>query len=461
MRSALLAMKTRPSVLLLGAGRSATALIWYLNQQAITHQWRISVADASADLLAHKLAHYPSLAPQVINLDDEVATRAAVAAHDLVISLMPPALHVRVAHLCLAARKHLITASYLSPEMMALHEEAKNAGLVFLNECGLDPGIDHLSAMEEYHKLLAAGHQVTHFASYCGGLVAPESNDNPWGYKITWNPMNVVLAGQGGISRFLQNGSLRFVPYFRLFGEATTVEVQGLGQFDAYPNRDSLPYRSIYQMESLETFVRGTLRNSGYCQAWQALVDLGLTDHSYDWPWKPGTTWAMVTSTMIPDATAASVHTMTAHWLRLALHSEVMQQLTWLGIFEDASVLPADHQGSTSPATMLLHLLLDKWKLQPHDKDMVVMKHQFGYRQAGTGTAMTRELDLVMIGQDQEMTAMAMGVGYPLGIAAKLILSGQVEERGVCMPVSKEWYGPMLAELEDLGIRFSMHEKPV
>jgi saccharopine dehydrogenase-like NADP-dependent oxidoreductase len=338
--------------------------------------------------------------------------------------------------------------------MSAFDQAAKDAGVLFLNECGLDPGIDHLSAMKVIDELKAEGATITRFASYCGGLIAPESDNNPWNYKITWNPMNVVLAGQGGITKFLDQGQLKYMPYAQLFGQATAVSVKGLGLFDAYPNRDSVGYVRTYGLEGIQTFIRGTLRRQGYCTAWQALVTLGYTDNTYTWPLTETTTWAEVTASFVPKAgLGTDLRQTTAQYLGLPADDIVLDKLAWLGLFEDTPVrLLAD-----TPAKLLLARIEAKWVLAPYDKDLVVMQHQFDYTKAD-GSRHTRHADLAFVGQTQEMTAMAMGVGYPIGIAAKLIGLGQLKQTGVQIPLSPDYYEPILAELMALGITFDEYE---
>lgn len=451
-----MATATNPSfsILLLGAGRSATALIGYLADLHQQHGWPVTVADASEDLAIHKTVQYPGIIAAALDVNNAEAAQALIKDHQLVISLLPPPMHPMVASWCLQHQKHLITASYLSEAMSAFDQAAKDAGVLFLNECGLDPGIDHLSAMKVIDELKAEGATITRFASYCGGLIAPESDNNPWNYKITWNPMNVVLAGQGGITKFLDQGQLKYMPYAQLFGQATAVSVKGLGLFDAYPNRDSVGYVRTYGLEGIQTFIRGTLRRQGYCTAWQALVTLGYTDNTYTWPLTETTTWAEVTASFVPKAgLGTDLRQTTAQYLGLPADDIVLDKLAWLGLFEDTPVrLLAD-----TPAKLLLARIEAKWVLAPYDKDLVVMQHQFDYTKAD-GSRHTRHADLAFVGQTQEMTAMAMGVGYPIGIAAKLIGLGQLKQTGVQIPLSPDYYEPILAELMALGITFDEYE---
>src|SRR5688572_13709191 len=271
-------------ILLIGAGRSSSVLIRYLLQSAAQNQWELVVGDVSEQLATEKTGGHPHSNAIRFDVQDQSIREAEVQKADLVISLLPPHLHYLLAVDCVNFKKHFLTASYLSTEMGSLHEQAEKAGICIMNECGLDPGIDHMSAMEVIDRLKKEGCELTSFKSYTGGLVAPESNDNPWGYKFSWNPRNVILAGQG-TARYIENGQCRYIPYHRLFDEAEAVTVHtSAGErmhFDGYANRDSLAYRALYGLEKTPTLLRGTLRQKNFCRAWHALVLLGLTDDSY------------------------------------------------------------------------------------------------------------------------------------------------------------------------------------
>ncbi|MEW6469571.1 MAG: saccharopine dehydrogenase C-terminal domain-containing protein, partial [Bacteroidota bacterium] len=315
-------------------------------------------------------------------------------------------------------------------------------GLIFLNEAGLDPGIDHMSAMQLIDGFKKAGEEILSFRSYCGGLVAPESNDNPWGYKFSWNPRNVVLAGQGGDAQYLEQGALKTIPYEKLFEQTETIEVSGYGRFEAYANRDSLSYRQPYGLEEIPTLLRGTLRMPGFCRAWNALIRLGLTDDTKSIPDSDQLTWEQLIHRLNPVITAdlaAQIHG----------NSEVFSRLEWLGIFSDRKI-PLKN---ATPAQILQELLEEKWALKPHDKDMIVMQHIFETRNKKKEIRKVKS-SLVVIGDDQVYTAMAKTVGLPLAICVKLILQGKIKARGVVIPVLKEIYTPVLKELADNGIRF-------
>ena len=396
-------------LLLLGAGRSATSLIHYLLRHAPLENWYLTVADANPAHLAPVLAAHTQYARVVpFSADDAAGLDALVGEADLVISMLPALLHPLVARTCLRHRRHLATASYVSPEIAALHDEAAAAGLTFLMECGLDPGLDHMSAMRAIAHIRARGGRLTSFKSYCGGLLAPDAEaGNPWRYKFTWNPRNVVLAGQG-TARFLEDGRLRFIPYQHLFARTETLNVPGWGAFEGYANRDSLGYRAPYGLHDIPTILRGTLRRPGYCAAWHALVRLGLTDDSFRLGNPASLPWAELVAAFLPAAPAAaaaagapSLPQRTAAYLGLPPDGPEMQRLTWLGLFGHRAVGLPD----ATPAQLLEHLLTEKWALQPHDHDLIVMQHLFEFELGGQPRRLTASL--AVVGDDAVHTAMA------------------------------------------------------
>ena len=440
-------------LLLLGAGRSATSLIAYLLAHAASENWLLTVADAQPAHLAAVLAAHSQYARAVpFEAQDAARLDALVADADLVISMLPALLHPAVARACLRHRRHLATASYVSAEVRALHAEAEAVGLVFLMECGLDPGLDHMSAMQVINELKAQGAQLSAFRSYCGGLVAPESEgDNPWRYKFSWNPRNVVLAGQGPPAQYLENGHLTFIPYESLFARAELLPVPGHGHFEGYANRDSLTYQAAYGLENVQTLLRGTLRRPGYCPAWQVLVRLGLTNDSQRLGNPATLPWRELLASRLPAPVpaGADVAAELAAQLHLDPHGPEMTRLAWLGLFTERPVGLPD----ATAAQLLEHLLLDKWALGPHDRDQVVMLHQFDYELAGQPRR--RTASLVATGRDATHTAMAQTVGLPLGMAVRRVLRGEVAARGVVIPTQPELYQPILAELAtDYGLVF-------
>ena len=364
----------------------------------------------------------------------------------MVISLLPAALHIHIAKLCLLHNKNMGTASYISDEMKGLNQEAISKGLIFLNECGLDPGIDHMSAMQMMDEIKADGGTITSFESYCGGLIANACDgDNPWKYKFTWNPRNVVLAGAGAPAQFLQNGQLKIVPYHQLFNHLEKFNIEGSGVYEAYPNRDSLKYRELYHLHDLDTMVRGTFRKEGYSKAWQALISLGLTDDTTTLYLKPGTSMKEWLSSYLKDGYSNIKNEVKVY--TNCTDSEI-KKLDWLGFFTEK---PLPITTGTS-AQILEEILKIKWKLEAEDKDLVVMLHKIGYTKNEESHHKIASMSIE--GDSDTHTAMAKTVGLPLAIACKLILEGKIEGRGVLAPVSAEFYNPVLAELEGFGIRF-------
>lgn len=434
-------------ILIIGAGRSSSSLIDYLLSNAKEHAWHVTIADANKKAVESKISQYKELATAVefdvhnIELREKLITNA-----DLVISMLPAFMHGDVARDCVRLGKHLATASYVSQDMKDLDLEAKEKNLLLLNECGLDPGIDHASAMKVIHEIQEKGGMITGFKSFCGGLVAPESNDNPWGYKFSWNPRNVVLAGQG-TAQFIENNKLKFIPYNRIYTQIETIEVEGYGKFDAYANRDSIGYKKPYGLTSASTMLRGTLRMPGYCKAWNVFVKLGLTDDTYKIHDADLLTYTDLLASFLPEGNL-SVKDKLIAFMGTEMDAEVMSKLEYLELFSNRPIKLKEG----SPAELLQHLLEEKWLLKPGDKDMIVMQHQFEYELGGERKKLNSSL--VVIGDDEVHTAMAKTVGLPLAIAIKNFLTGKFKLYGVQIPTVKEIYEPMLTELEALGVVF-------
>lgn len=441
------------NILIIGAGRSAGSLIQYMLEQAATHHWHITVADADPRMAEDKIKGHPQGKAVMLNVLNADERKKLISSVDMVISLLPPHLHIEAARDCVALGKHLITASYVSKEIQQLDEAIRVKGLIFMGEMGLDPGIDHMSAMQSIHAIKANGGQVTAFRSYTGGLVAPESDTNPWHYKISWNPRNVVLAGQG-TAQYMENGQLKFIPYNRLFKDHHLVYIPGMGPYEAYANRDSLSYRSLYEMPEIPSILRGTLRHVGFCDAWNALVQIGLTDASFSIADTAQLTYhQLVEGFMDKHHPGKTLKERVAHFLGMEVGHPVIEKLDWLGLFSNKKIgIP-----NAGPALILENLLLEKWPLLENDKDMVIMQHEFEYNQAGKKHLKTATL--VMKGENRQDTAMAKTVGLPMGILAKLILLEKVQLTGVHIPVMKEVYEPVLEELAQYGVIFEEHDR--
>lgn len=435
------------NILVIGAGRSASSLIRYLLEHSVNENWSVTVGDVSLELVQQKTNNHPNARAIVFDITNDQQREQEIQRADMIISMLPATMHMNVARDCVRFKKHLATASYVSKEMAELDAEAKAAGIILMNEIGLDPGIDHASAMKVIDHIHEQGGELSAFKSFCGGLVAPESNDNPWGYKFSWNPRNVILAGQG-TAQYIENGEYKYIPYNRLFTQIDTVEVEGYGKFDAYANRDSLSYRKLYNISGIPTMLRGTLRMPGYCKAWNIFVKLGLTDDTYKIEASGTMTYCELLEAYLPAGEQSTKDKLVA-FIGNEFDNESFSKIEWLDIFGDRKI----RLYNASPAQILQDLLEEKWKLQAHDKDMIVMQHQFDYT-AKNGSKNKLFSSLVVKGEDQVYTAMAKTVGLPLAIASKLILQGKIKARGVAIPVTKEIYVPLLAELETLGIVF-------
>lgn len=440
------------SIFIIGAGRSATSLISYLLKYTQIHRLQITIGDFSLEVVQEKIQGFTHARGIVFDVTNEEQRNKEIASADVVISMLPAHMHFQVAKDCIRHKKHLITASYISPEMKALQEDALKNNLLFLNECGLDPGIDHMSAMQIIDELREKKAELYSFHSYCGGLVSPKYDTNPWGYKFSWNPRNVILAGQG-TARFIENNELKFLPYHRLFAEAKQIEVKDGGKYDAYVNRDSISYREPYGIHSIKEIIRGTLRMPGYCEAWNIFVQLGLTDDSYLLPVTDKMTYRDLLSSFLPGEGKTEDRLM--DFILSKNKKEIFEKIKWLGFFENIP-LP---EGQRSPAAFLQFLLENKWKLEPGDCDRIVMQHEFKYRVGKNN--FIRYSSLITDGDDETNTAMAKTVGLPLAIACKLLFENKIKIRGVQMPVMKEIYEPVLAELKNLGIQFNEHEKEI
>jgi saccharopine dehydrogenase-like NADP-dependent oxidoreductase len=491
-------------VLVLGAGKSATALIDYLLSEAGRFDWHVHVADLDQKLAASKVGDHVRGTAYGLAAQDPDGFGPLVERADLVVSLLPPPLHTPVAAACLQAGRHFINASYLTPELRAMDAEARSKGLTFLTECGLDPGIDHMSAMRLIDEIRASGGRLTSFRSHCGGLIAPACDDNPWHYKFSWNPRNVILAGRDGALYREDNHEVR-VPYDLLFDPTRTIEVPGSGTYAWYPNRDSLPYLATYGLEEIPTFVRTTLRHPDFCFGWKNLVALRLTDDTimYDTDgmslssffqihfdrfgfsdWLNDTLSVPFRETrshleelirlleadnarpaeerghdefMLVDGqgdlrsmSVSGTRSHAAHGIANRMHEARLSlaQLFFLGLDSGEMI----DKGRMSAADILQWTMERKLSLGPLDRDLVVMMHEIGFESGGVHRRVTSTL--ILEGEDPIHTAMARTVGLPLGIAAGLILTGRLSAPGVAIPIQPFIYRAILPELEARGIRF-------
>ena len=418
-------MKT---ILILGAGMSSNYLITYLEVEAQKNSWQVVVGDRDVSLAAGKTR--PPTRVFGFDMARPDLLRQEVSVADLVISMLPARYHLQVAKICLAYKKSLMTASYETPEMKQLHDEAMNKGVLILNEMGLDPGIDHMSAMQVIERIKSEGHELIGFESFAGGLVAPESDDNPWHYKFTWNPTNVVLAGWPGPARFIQCGRLKYIPYNRVFRRIEYMDIEGFGRFEGYANRDSLKYIEKYNIHGIPTIYRGTLRRPGFSKAWDIFVQLGATDNSYVMANTSDLTHREFINSFLYYHPRDSVEVKLFRAFHIDQDSPVIEMLEWLGIFSDDRVGIAN----ATPARILESILAKKWTLKPEDRDMVVMWHKFNYLDQKSGKERILTSSMGILGQDHAHTAMALTVGLPLGTAARLFLAAKLFVKGIVIP---------------------------
>jgi saccharopine dehydrogenase-like NADP-dependent oxidoreductase len=441
----------KKKILVLGAGMSASSLIKYLLDHSTELNWEVIVTARSIEKAQSKLENHPNGTPKVFDITNIELLPELISDSDAVISLLPAKYHPVVAKECLKQNKHLFTTSYVSPEMKAMDEEAKSKGLLFLNECGVDPGIDHMSAMKIIDEINHAGGKLKSFESNTGGLVAPEYDNNPWNYKFTWNARNVILAGQAG-AKFLQEKKYKYIPYQQLFKRTYRISVLNYGEFDVYGNRDSLSYREVYGLHNIDTLFRGTLRRPGYCQAYDAFIQLGMTDDTYVMENSDKLTHRDYVEAFLPYRKGASVEDNFCMTVGISRNSETFRKIEWLGLFDNNPVTLAN----ATPAQVLQSIIEPKWTLGENDLDMIVMQHRFVYELHGK--TMERKSSLVVIGKDQVHTAMSITVGVPLAIAVKLFFTGEMKATGVVIPVKPEVYTPLLSELENFGVQFIEEE---
>ena len=442
-------------ILIIGAGRSASSLIKYLLDKSEAENLILTIADLSKALANKKTENHKNARAISFDVCNETQRKQEIQQADIVISMLPAHLHIEVAKDCILYKKNMITASYISEEMKSLDFQAKESQIVLMNEIGLDPGIDHMSAMKIMDEIKSKGGKIILFESFCGGLVAPESDTNLWNYKFTWNPRNVVLAGQGGAAKFIQEGTFKYIPYHKLFRRTEFLEVEGFGRFEAYANRDSLKYREIYGLQNAETCYRGTIRRVGFSKAWDVFVQLGMTDDTYIIDDSEHMSNRDFVNLFLPYHPTDSVEIKFRHQLKIDQDDVIWDKLLELDLFNKSVVTGLKN---ATPAQMLEKILSYKWTLQPEDKDMIVMYHKIGYEINGE----QKQIDstMVCLGDDQTYTAMSKTVGLPVAIATLKILNGEIQTAGVQLPISKEVYLPILEELEKYGVVFKEFDVP-
>jgi saccharopine dehydrogenase-like NADP-dependent oxidoreductase len=440
------------SILILGAGRSSSALITYLLKYGAEKSINVTVGDVSLAAAKERIGGHSNGKAIVFDINDKQQSLDVIKDAHVVVSLIPAHLHIEVAKLCLQANAHLLTASYVSDEMKSLHSISTQKSLLFLNECGLDPGIDHMSAMQVMDRIRSEGGSIESFESFTGGLIAPETDpQNPWRYKFTWNARNVVMAGQS-TAKFLSNGEFKYIPYQQLFSRITPITVPGYGEYEGYANRDSLKYLHTYGLDNVRTMLRGTLRNKGFSSAWNVLVQLGCCEDAYEMDSVDKMTHGSFMRSFVELRSGESIQSAVSRVCDLKTYGSEIARLEWSGLFSDEEV----GLSKGTPAQILEHILNKRWKLQPEDKDLVVMWHRFGFLKEGKLKHI--EASLIAKGNNSIETAMAKTVGLPLGIATKLLIEGKIKQRGVVIPVAAEIYTPVLEELKKMGIELSETE---
>ncbi len=446
---------TMRKILVIGSGKSTSYLIKYLLDKSTSENLHITIGDINLDNAKKLIGNHENATAITLDIFNENSRVEAVRNADIVVSMLPARFHIEVAKDCVTYKKHMVTASYTSPEMHALDEEAKANGVVLMKEIGVDPGIDHMSAMQVLDRIRDKGGKIILFESFTGGLVAPESDNNLWNYKFTWNPRNVVVAGQGGAAKFLQEGTYKYIPYNLLFRRTEFLDVDGFGRFEAYANRDSLKYQSVYGLDNIKTLYRGTIRRVGFSRAWNIFVALGMTDDSYTIEDSENMSYRDFVNAFLPYSPSDSVELKLRHALKIDQDDIVWDKLVELDIFNAEKRVELK---KATPAQILQKILMDSWTLEANDKDMIVMYHKFGYELNGKKHQI--DATMVALGDDQTYTAMAKTVGLPVAMATLAILNGKIKTPGVQIPITKEVYEPILKELKDFGIQFNEKEVP-
>ena len=431
-------------ILILGAGLVAKPLVRYLLDQP---GYEVEVASRTVSKAERLIDRHPKGTAKSLDLKNEEGLRDEIKNSDLVISMVPYTFHTKVAKYCIEYRKHMVTTSYVSAEMKSLNGKAKDAGIMILNEIGLDPGIDHMEAMRIIHEAEDKGGEITSFTSYCGGLPAPEANTNPFGYKFSWSPIGVLLAGKNS-ARYLKDGKIVNIASEDLFTNYVIMPIEGLGKFEGYPNRDSIPYIDLYGIHSTKTMLRGTLRNLGWCETLKKIVELGLLDQNEkDWP---GYTYEKFMRGFTQDPAKVGIKNAVAARLNIDPDSEIMDRFAWLGLFNDDPV-PIDKGGAID---VLAAKMVEKMSLGEGERDMIVLKHTFEAAYPG-GKKERITSTLIDYGIPHGDSAMARTVGLPPAIGTKLILEGKISNTGVHIPVQPDIYLPLLMELKKLKIGFT------
>ena len=443
------------NILIIGAGRSSSSLIKYLLDKSYSEDLFVTVADISQESAEKRINRHPNAKAIKFDVFDQKQRTSEIQKANIIVSMLPARFHIEIAKDCVKFEKHMVTASYISKEMKLLDKEVRKKGLVFMNEIGVDPGIDHMSAMQVIDRIRDNNARILLFESFTGGLVAPESDDNLWNYKFTWNPRNVVLAGQGGAAKFIQEGTYKYIPYHKLFRRTEFLNLDSAGKFEAYANRDSLKYRSVYNLGHIPTMYRGTIRKVGFSRAWNTFVQLGMTDDTYTIENSENMSYRDFTNLFLAYSPSDSVELKLRSYLKIDQDDIMWDKLVELDIFNPNKKVALKN---ATPAQILQKILAESWTLKEDDKDMIVMHHKFGYEIEGEKRQI--ESSMIVKGENQTYTAMAKTVGLPVAIATLKILNKEITTPGVQIPIHKEVYKPILKELEEYHIVFTEKKVP-
>jgi saccharopine dehydrogenase-like NADP-dependent oxidoreductase len=446
-------------ILVLGAGRSAAYLIARLLEDATERDWFVTVADADVGLARERVGNHPTAEAIAFDVNDAALRSSQIARADVVVTMLPARFQELVAWDCVNHGKHLVSVSYRGQAVRELDTDARRKGVMLLCEMGLDPGIDHMSAMALIRKLEADGGRIVEFCSYGSGLPAPDSAHNPLRYVVTWEPRNVVMAGLQG-AQYMEDDQIKIVPFHEVFDHTWPVEVEGVGMLEAYANRDSLAYMKQFGLDHVRTMVRGTLRYPGWSETWSQMVRLGLPNETLEIPNLRHRTYAEVTEMFLPGlASGNPLEQRVARFLNINPTGKIMENLHWLGLFSDEIIGVC--RDDTSSA-MLIKLLQTKLPLLPDQRDMVVLVHKIDVEYPGTDRPPERRIStLVTEGETGGFTAMSRTVGLPVVIAVRLLLDGKLPQTGSIIPTHPSIVEPVLDELAREGLSFSERSEPL
>lgn len=435
------------NILIIGAGKSAYPLIDYVLQRAAEEGWFVTIADTILEKAQDKISNHSNSRAVWLDVTKSNDRKDLINRSDVVVSLLPAHLHLEVAHDCIKLNKPVLTAASITHEMYRLGDEARDRELVFTGEYVLDPGLDHIAAKRELDDIRSKGGKIKSFKAYGGGLLANDQSDNPWKYKLTWNPRNVVLEGQG-TAQYLKKNKIRYITYNQLFKQSKSLDIPGLGSYEAYANRDSLLFREVYGLEGVPNIYRGTIRPIGFCAAWNALIHLGLTDGDFPILHSGKISYYELIDGITGKQSGTTLKERVANLLGVAANGDVIQKLQWLGLFSKKKIKLA----TASPALILEHLLKEKWPLEEKDRDSLIIHFEIVYEL--DGQKRRRQSTMMLEGTDTKNTAMAKALGLPIAILLKLLMQGKIESKGAGVSVSPEVYEPVLQELESYGIQF-------